>query len=133
MGESLPVAQEPAILVVDDLLSARRIVVKLLKKFGFANVSEASGGSQALSLIEEHPPSLVICDWQMPDMEGIELLARLRSSPQHAQLPFIMITSNVGREQVLAALKAGASDYILKPFNAETLSSKVLAVLNQKA
>lgn len=127
--ENVPVDKALRILVVDDVPSARRIVVKLLQKLGFSDVTEANGGREALKALEGKETHLIICDWQMPDMEGIELLACIRKSEQLARIPFIMITSNVERENVVAALEAGASDYILKPFNFATLSAKVQSVL----
>ncbi len=131
--ENVPIDKALRILVVDDVPSARRIVVKLLQKLGFTQVTEASGGREALTLLEGGETNLVICDWQMPDMEGIELLSCMRKSERLAQTPFIMITSNVERENVVAALDAGASDYILKPFNFATLSAKVQSVLAKRS
>ncbi|MBX7145511.1 MAG: response regulator [Oligoflexia bacterium] len=122
-------AAQVSVLIVDDVPSARRVVCRLLQKLGVQNIREACGGEEALKVLDQHATNLVICDWQMPDMQGIDLLSKLREDSRFSAIPFIMITSNVERDNVVAALNGGASDFILKPFNFETLSSKIKKAL----
>ena len=116
------------ILVVDDYSTMIRIIRNLLKQIGFENVDEASDGSAALEKMQGKRYGLVISDWNMEPMTGYELLKQVRSDPQTAGTPFIMITAESKTENVVAAKQAGANNYIIKPFNAETLKHKIEAV-----
>ena len=120
------------VLIVDDVPSARRVTAKLLKKAGVVSLDEAPNGAAALQKIAAGHTDLVICDWQMPDMNGMELLTTLRNDSRFATLPFIMITSTMERESVIAAMHAGASDYIIKPFSYDVLCEKVKAALTPR-
>lgn len=120
------------VLVVDDLGSARKILRKLLEEIGSFEIDEAADGAQALIKLQNEQFDLVISDWEMPKMKGIELLEALRKDSKLAQLPFIMITANRTREGVVKASNSGVSDYISKPFDSATLRRKIDAVLAQQ-
>lgn len=123
------------ILVVDDFSTMRRIVRNLLKENGFTNVDEAEDGSAALHKLKNGHYDFVISDWNMPNMTGIELLEAVRKDSTLKHLPFLMITAEAKRENIIAAAQAGASGYIVKPFTASTLDeklSKILEHLNGK-
>jgi two-component system chemotaxis response regulator CheY len=116
------------VLVVDDYNTMVRIIRNLLRQVGFTNVDDASDGISALRRLREKPYGLVISDWNMEPMSGYELLTTMRGDPSFASVPFIMITAESKTENVIAAKKAGVSNYIVKPFNAATLKSKIDAV-----
>jgi two-component system chemotaxis response regulator CheY len=116
------------ILVVDDYNTMIRIIRNLLKQIGFENVDDASDGSAALAKMQGKKYGLVISDWNMEPMTGYDLLREVRASPELSQTPFIMITAESKTENVIAAKKAGVSNYIVKPFNAATLKTKMAAV-----
>jgi two-component system chemotaxis response regulator CheY len=119
------------VLVVDDYKTMIRIIRNLLKQLGFANVDEASDGTSALNMMREKDYGLIISDWNMEPMTGYELLQQVRASDQLKTTPFIMITAESKTENVIAAKKAGVNNYIVKPFNAETLKGKLKAVLGE--
>jgi len=116
------------ILVVDDYKTMIRIIRNLLKQLGFEDVDEASDGSEALSKMKNRSYGLVISDWNMEPMTGYELLQRVRADEQLASTPFIMVTAEAKSENVIAAKKAGVNNYIVKPFNAQTLKGKIETV-----
>ena len=113
------------VLVVDDYNTMIRIIRNLLKQLGFENVDDASDGSSALAKLRERRYGLVISDWNMEPMTGYALLQEVRADPRLADLPFIMVTAESKTENVIAAKKAGVSNYIVKPFNAQTLKTKI--------
>lgn len=117
------------ILIVDDYKTMLRIIRNLLKQLGFNNVDEATDGSSALQKLRDKEYSLVISDWNMEPMSGMQLLTEVRADTKLKNLPFIMITAESKTENVIAAKQAGVSNYIVKPFNAATLKSKLAAVL----
>src|SRR5947207_6103355 len=116
------------VLVVDDYNTMIRIIRNLLKQLGFEDVDDASDGSAALGKLKEKRYGLVISDWNMEPMTGYELLREVRSDDQLRTTPFIMVTAESKTENVIAAKKAGVNNYIVKPFNAQTLKSKIDAV-----
>jgi two-component system, chemotaxis family, chemotaxis protein CheY len=116
------------ILIVDDYNTMIRIIRNLLKQLGFEHVDDASDGSAALAKMRERKYGLVISDWNMEPMTGYDLLQEVRSDPTLKKTPFIMVTAESKTENVIAAKKAGVSNYIVKPFNAQTLRSKIDAV-----
>ena len=118
-----------AILIVDDYKTMLRIIRNLLKQIGFDNVDEATDGSTALQRLREKNYGLVISDWNMEPMSGIELLKAVRADPKIHTIPFIMVTAESKTENVIAAKQAGVTNYIVKPFNAETLKNKLTSVL----
>ena len=117
------------ILVVDDYKTMLRIIRNLLKQLGFNNVDEATDGSSALQKLRDKTYGLVISDWNMEPMTGLELLKEVRADTQLGSLPFIMVTAESKSENVVAAKQAGVSNYIVKPFNAETLKAKLEAAI----
>ena len=117
------------VLIVDDYKTMLRIIRNLLKQIEFINVEEASDGAEALSKLRAGNYGLVISDWNMAPMTGLELLVEVRQDYRLRSLPFIMITAESKSENVVAAKQAGVSSYIVKPFNAETLRGKIEKVL----
>ena len=116
------------VLVVDDYKTMIRIIRNLLKQLGFANVDEASDGTSALSMMREKDYGLIISDWNMEPMTGYELLREVRADDRLSRTPFIMVTAESKTDNVIAAKKAGVNNYIVKPFNAQTLKTKIEAV-----
>jgi len=116
------------ILVVDDYNTMIRIIRNLLKQLGFENVDEASDGTIALERMREKKYGLIISDWNMEPMTGYDLLKEVRANPELKATPFIMVTAESKTENVIAAKKAGVNNYIVKPFNADTLKNKIEAV-----
>jgi len=116
------------VLVVDDYKTMIRIIRNLLKQLGFANVDESSDGTSALSMMREKDYGLIISDWNMEPMTGYELLREVRANDRLSRTPFIMVTAESKTDNVIAAKKAGVNNYIVKPFNAATLKSKIDAI-----
>ena len=119
------------ILIVDDYKTMLRIIRNLLKQHGFENVEEATDGSAALQKLRESKFGLVISDWNMEPMTGIQLLREVRADENMKKMPFIMVTAESKTENVVIAKEAGVSNYIVKPFNAATLKSKLIGVLGE--
>jgi two-component system chemotaxis response regulator CheY len=117
-----------SILIVDDYKTMLRIIRNLLKQLGFDNVDEASDGATALQRLREKEFGLVISDWNMEPMTGLQLLKEVRADAKLAHIPFVMVTAESKTENVIAAKEAGVTNYIVKPFNAETLKQKLTAV-----
>jgi two-component system, chemotaxis family, chemotaxis protein CheY len=117
------------ILIVDDYKTMLRIIRNLLKQLGFNNVDEATDGSMALQKLRDKDYGLVISDWNMEPMTGIQLLREVRADTRLKALPFIMITAESKTENVIAAKEAGVNNYIVKPFNAATLKTKLASVI----
>lgn len=115
-------------LVVDDSGTMRRILRNGLTAMGIEHVAEASNGCEALHILQQHPVDFVVTDWNMPGMNGLELVLALRQNPATARLPVLMVTSNTMREAVQQALQAGVDDYMVKPFTMERLRDKVSAL-----
>ena len=112
-------------LVVDDFSTMRRIVRNLLKELGFTNVEEAEDGAVALTKLRDGSFEFVVSDWNMPNMDGLTLLQNVRADAKLKALPFLMITAEAKKENIIAAAQAGASGYIVKPFTAATLQEKL--------
>jgi two-component system, chemotaxis family, chemotaxis protein CheY len=121
------------ILIVDDYATMIRILRNLLGQLGFGNVDDASDGSGALTKLRARKYALVISDWNMEPMTGYDLLREMRADPVLAATPFIMVTAESKTENVIAAKKAGVNNYIVKPFNAQTLQNKIEAVFANSA
>ena len=119
------------ILIVDDYKTMLRIIRNLLRQLNFTNIEEATDGSMALRKLREKSFSLVISDWNMEPMTGLQLLKEVRADTKLKDLPFIMITAEAKTENVVMAKKAGVSNYIVKPFNAETLKGKLSTVIGE--
>ena len=120
------------VLVVDDYSTMVRIIRNLLRQLGFADVDDARDGESALAKMHTRRYGLVISDWNMEPMTGFDLLRQVRDDPELEETPFIMVTAESRTENVIAARKAGVNNYIVKPFNAQTLKSKIEAVFAEK-
>ena len=127
----MAVDMEMPVLVVDDYKTMVRIIRNLLKQLGFNNVDEASDGTEALDKMQKGNFGLVISDWNMEPMTGYELLRHVRADERLKGTPFIMVTAESKTENVIAAKKAGVNNYIVKPFNAQTLRSKMATVIGE--
>jgi len=112
-------------LVVDDFSTMRRIVRNLLKELGFTNVEEAEDGAVGLARVQQGGVDFVVSDWNMPNMDGLTFLQNVRADARFKTLPFLMITAEAKKENIIAAAQAGASGYIVKPFTAATLQEKL--------
>jgi two-component system chemotaxis response regulator CheY len=121
-----------SVLVVDDYSTMIRIIRNLLRQLGFADVDDASDGAAALEKMNAKRYGLVISDWNMEPMTGYDLLCQVRANPDLETTPFIMVTAESKTENVIAAKKAGVDNYIVKPFNAQTLKAKIEAVFADK-
>lgn len=113
------------ILIVDDFSTMRRIIKNLLRDLGYNNTFEADDGATALPMLEAGDFQFVVTDWNMPIMQGIDLLKAIRKSPKLKALPVLMVTAEAKREQIIEAAKAGVNGYIVKPFTAATLREKL--------
>jgi len=125
----MPMDKNTPVLIVDDYKTMLRIIRNLLKQLEFENVEEATDGQEALSKLRAGSFGLVISDWNMQPMTGLDLLKEVRADARLKSLPFIMITAESKTENVIAAKQAGVSNYIVKPFNAETLREKIEKVM----
>jgi two-component system chemotaxis response regulator CheY len=121
------------VLVVDDYGTMIRIIRNLLRQLGFNDIDEAQDGAAALAKMAHKKYGLVISDWNMEPMTGYEFLKQMRADPNLSATPFIMVTAESKTENVIAAKQAGANNYIVKPFNAETLRSKIEAVFTAES
>ncbi|MGB0748410.1 MAG: response regulator [Magnetospiraceae bacterium] len=127
----MAVDKNMAVLVVDDYKTMLRILRNLLRQLGFTNVDEATDGSMALQKLRQKSFGFIISDWNMEPMTGLQLLREVRADDNLKHIPFIMVTAESKSENVIAAKEAGVSNYIVKPFNAETLRSKMVSVLGE--
>jgi two-component system, chemotaxis family, chemotaxis protein CheY len=116
-------------LVVDDFSTMRRIVRNILKQLGHNDVEEAENGREALQKLKREPFDFIISDWNMPTMDGLELLKAVRADPQLKAVPFLMVTAESKQENVVEAIKSGVSNYIVKPFTADVLKGKIDKIL----
>jgi two-component system chemotaxis response regulator CheY len=117
--------QNMKILVVDDFSTMRRIVRNILKQLGYSNVIEADDGSTALDTLKNEKIDFIVSDWNMPKMTGLELLKLVRGDDSLKSIPFLMVTAEAKKENITDALQSGVSNYIVKPFTAETLREKI--------
>jgi len=120
------------ILIVDDFVTMRRIIKNLLRDAGFTNCIEAENGCCALQLLKSSHFDLVITDWNMPQMSGLELLQNIRKNPAWLRLPVLMVTAEAKREQIIMAMKAGVNGYVVKPFTATILRNKIDYIITNK-
>jgi two-component system, chemotaxis family, chemotaxis protein CheY len=119
------------ILIVDDFSTMRRIVKNILKQLGYVNFAEADDGSTALEALQKEKIDLIISDWNMPKMTGLELLKAVRADDALKHIPFLMVCTESQQDNVIEAVKFGASNYIVKPFMAETLNMKIDQIFNK--
>lgn len=117
------------ILIVDDFATMRRILKNILKQLGFKNLVEADDGTTAWEILEGQSIDLIISDWNMPKMTGLELLKKVRSSDNYKGAPFLMVTAEAQKQNVIEAVQAGVSNYVVKPFTAEAISDKLEKIL----
>jgi len=113
------------ILIVDDFSTMRRIIKNLLRDLGFNNTDEADDGNTALPKLQSGKFDFLVTDWNMPGMQGIDLLKAVRADPNLASLPVLMVTAEAKKEQIVAAAQAGVNGYVVKPFTAATLKEKI--------
>jgi two-component system chemotaxis response regulator CheY len=121
----MPADPNMKILVVDDMSTMRRIVKNIMKQLGFANVEEAENGQEALAKLRAETFGFIISDWNMPVMTGIDLLRAVRSDDKLKAIPLLMVTAEAQKENLVEAIQAGVSNYIVKPFTAEVLQEKM--------
>lgn len=121
------------ILVVDDFSTMRRIVKNLLKQLGYENIDEAEDGAQAYSKLKNGGYGFVVSDWNMPNMDGLDLLKKVRSDPELKDLPILMVTAEAEKEKVITAIQAGVNNYIVKPFTGEVLKEKMDKIFERLA
>lgn len=121
------------ILVVDDFSTMRRIVKNLLKQLGFENIDEAEDGAQAYTKMKEGGYGFVVTDWNMPNMDGLDLLKKVRSDPAIKDTPMLMVTAEAEKEKVITAIQAGVNNYIVKPFTGEVLKEKMDKIFERLA
>jgi two-component system, chemotaxis family, chemotaxis protein CheY len=119
------------VLVVDDFSTMRRIIKNILRQLGFTNIIEADDGTTAWETLNKDRIDFVISDWNMPKMPGIELLRKVRSSEEFAAMPFLMVTAEAQQENIIEAVQAKVSNYIVKPFTAETLGQKIEKIFDK--
>ncbi len=119
------------ILVVDDFKSMRDLVRNVLKKAGFTNIVDAEDGEEAWKIIEKDWVELVVSDWNMPNMPGIDLLKKVRASEAYKDLPFLMVTAEGLKDNVVVAIQAGVSGYIVKPFSPATVEQKIKKIFDK--
>ena len=118
-------------LIVDDFSTMRRIVRNLLKELGYTNVDEAEDGVMALAKLRSEQFDFVVSDWNMPGMDGLEMLKQMRADPALAKIPVLMVTAEAKKENIIAAAQAGASGYVVKPFTAATLDEKLAKIFEK--
>jgi two-component system chemotaxis response regulator CheY len=117
------------ILIVDDFATMRRILKNILKQLGFKNLVEADDGTTAWEILQEQEIDLIISDWNMPKMTGLELLKKARADAKYKAAPFLMVTAEAQKQNVIEAVQAGVSNYVVKPFTAEAISDKLEKIL----
>ena len=116
-------------LVVDDSTTMRRIIINTLNKLGYTEVVEAGNGREGIDRVNEGPVDLVITDWNMPEMNGIEFVRALRQMDGKQHLPVLMVTTNAAKDDIVEALRAGVTNYVVKPFTSDIIKEKIEAVL----
>lgn len=123
--------QNMKILVVDDFSTMRRIIKNILREIGYNNIDEADDGTTALEKLKGAKFDFVVTDWNMPNMPGIELLRAIRSDPELKHLPVLMVTAEALKENIVTAVQAGVSNYIVKPFTAAALKERIDLILSK--
>ncbi|MDR9500274.1 MAG: response regulator [Desulfurivibrionaceae bacterium] len=121
----MPADKTMKVLVVDDFATMRRIVKNILTQLGYKNIIEADDGASAVEMLKNEKVGMIISDWNMPKMTGLELLKHVRADAALAATPFIMVTAEAQQDNIILAVKAKVSQYIVKPFTAETLGEKI--------
>lgn len=119
------------VLLVDDLSNMRRLMKNIIKNLGFKTIHEAGDGKEGLAVLDARNIGLIISDWNMPNMSGIEFLKRVRSSEKYKNTPFLMVTAEATRENIIDAIGAGASNYVVKPVQADIVEAKLRSILGE--
>ncbi len=127
----MPLNKNMRILVVDDFSTMRRIVKNILKQLEFTNVVDADDGTTAWEVLNKDKIDFVVSDWNMPKMTGLELLKKVRNSEEFADIPFLMVTAEGQQENIIEAVQAGVSNYIVKPFTPETFEQKIKKIFKE--
>lgn len=118
------------VLIVDDLSMMRKMLRYTLKRVGLTNIIEAGDGKSAMTRLKNEKVDLIVCDWNMPGMKGIDMLNKVRSDDELKNIPFIMVTAQAQKEKIVEAITARVTDYIVKPFSAETVSEKLKKIFD---
>ncbi len=118
------------VLIVDDFSTMRRILKNILRQMDFKNIMEADDGTTAVDILKDQQVGLIVCDWNMPKMTGIELLRFVRDTEGLSDIPFLMVTAEAQQENIIEAVKAKVNNYVVKPFTAETLGEKIDKIFN---
>ncbi len=113
------------VLIVDDFATMRRILKNILTQIGFNNLYEAGDGKSALKLLKNQKIDLIMCDWNMPIMTGLDLLNAVRGDDELKEIPFVMVTAEAQKENIIQAVQAGVNNYVVKPFTTETITQKL--------
>lgn len=121
------------ILIVDDSSTMRRIIINTLNKIGFRDLVEASNGREGIDRLANGDIEMIITDWNMPEMSGIDFIRHVRRQEESATLPVLMVTTNAAKDDIVQALQAGVNNYVIKPFTPETLREKIDVVLGREA
>jgi len=119
------------ILTIDDSTTMRRIIINTLARIGYKDVVQADNGKTGLQKLEEGGVDVIITDWNMPEMDGLEFVKRVRSGGAHKDVPILMVTTNAAKEDIVEALQAGVNNYVVKPFTPETLKEKIEMLINR--
>lgn len=119
------------VMVVDDFATMRRIVRNILKQIGFSDITEADDGKSAYNQLKREKVDLLLCDWNMPEMSGLELLNKVRADDDLKDIPFVMVTAEAQKQNIIEAVKAGVNSYIVKPFTADTVIEKLKKVFGE--
>ncbi len=119
------------VLVVDDFSTMRKILKNILRQLGFENIVEADDGTTAWEVLNKDNIEFIVSDWNMPQMTGMELLRKVRGSEEYADIPFLMVTAEAQQENIIEAVQAKVSNYIVKPFTPETLGEKIDKIFNK--
>ncbi len=117
------------VLLVDDLSNMRRLMKNIIKNLGFKTIHEAGDGKEALGVLQRHDIGLIISDWNMPHMTGIEFLRQVRAMDNHKNTPFLMVTAEATRDNIIEAIGAGVSNYVVKPVQADIVEEKLQSIL----
>jgi len=117
------------ILVIDDFSTMRKVIKNLLKQVGYSDISEAQDGTSALQILKSRNIDFIISDWNMPNMNGLELLKAVRGDSEISSIPFLMVTAEALKDNIVLAVKEGVSNYIVKPFTAEVLNEKIEGII----
>ena len=131
-GKSMNINRDMKILVVDDFSTMRRIVKNLLKELGFSHFDEADDGATAWPMVQTGKYDFIVSDWNMPQMTGLQLLKNVRADEKLKDTPFLLITAEAKRSQILEAAQAGVDGYIVKPFTAATLNAKIPKIFERR-